>query len=253
MKIGIITDIHSNIDALKAVFKEFKEKNIDKVICLGDIIGIGPYSHECTKFLIEKKDMMISWILGNHERYLIDGIPKTHHSIPNGTKTRKIEYACYEWNHSQLTIEENEFLKSRPIEDTLYIEGLKIVIEHYPYNASHEFAGYYNSPSFDEVRNLFRCKDANIYIYGHTHERCINEKNNVIYINPGSVGCPLNTNKALYGVLDINNGKYEYRSYEAEYDIKKVIKDIENLGYPMYGFMVWRFYDKTYEYDDSKY
>ena len=41
MKIGIISDVHSNIEALENVFKKFEEQKIEKVICLGDIIGIG--------------------------------------------------------------------------------------------------------------------------------------------------------------------------------------------------------------------
>ena len=42
MRLGIITDIHSNKQALKAVLEKFDEINIDKIICCGDIIGIGP-------------------------------------------------------------------------------------------------------------------------------------------------------------------------------------------------------------------
>lgn len=39
MKIGIISDIHGNIDALDAVLKELEKENINKIICLGDFIG----------------------------------------------------------------------------------------------------------------------------------------------------------------------------------------------------------------------
>lgn len=39
MKIGIISDIHGNIDALNAVLKEMKKEDIDKIIYLGDFIG----------------------------------------------------------------------------------------------------------------------------------------------------------------------------------------------------------------------
>ena len=42
MKIGIITDIHSNIIALNGVLNKFENLNVDKIICCGDIIGIGP-------------------------------------------------------------------------------------------------------------------------------------------------------------------------------------------------------------------
>lgn len=46
MKLGIITDIHSNIIALNEVLKEFEKIKIDKIICCGDIIGIGPNPEE---------------------------------------------------------------------------------------------------------------------------------------------------------------------------------------------------------------
>lgn len=39
MKIGIISDIHGNIDSLEAVLKEFENIKVDKIICLGDFIG----------------------------------------------------------------------------------------------------------------------------------------------------------------------------------------------------------------------
>ena len=41
MKIGIITDIHSNIQALNAILNEFDKLNVERIICCGDIIGIG--------------------------------------------------------------------------------------------------------------------------------------------------------------------------------------------------------------------
>ena len=40
-KIAIISDIHGNLESFKAVLKDIKEKNIDKIICLGDIIAKG--------------------------------------------------------------------------------------------------------------------------------------------------------------------------------------------------------------------
>ena len=39
LKIGIISDIHGNFDALEAVLENFKQNDIEKIICLGDLIG----------------------------------------------------------------------------------------------------------------------------------------------------------------------------------------------------------------------
>ena len=46
MKIRIITDVHSNIIALNEVLNEFGKIKVDKIICCGDIIGIGPNPEE---------------------------------------------------------------------------------------------------------------------------------------------------------------------------------------------------------------
>ena len=46
MKIGIISDIHGNKKALDAVLKQLEKENIDKIICLGDLIGGAPRSEE---------------------------------------------------------------------------------------------------------------------------------------------------------------------------------------------------------------
>lgn len=56
MKIGIITDIHSNIKALNAVLDEFDKIKVDRIICCGDIIGIGPNPEETVQALINRRD-----------------------------------------------------------------------------------------------------------------------------------------------------------------------------------------------------
>ena len=78
MKIGIITDIHSNIHALNSVINEFNKIKVDKIICCGDIIGIGANPEEVVQRLIQIKDKLII-VKGNHEQYLLNGLPKEIH------------------------------------------------------------------------------------------------------------------------------------------------------------------------------
>ena len=53
MKLGIITDIHNNLIVLKAVVEYFGQQNCDKIICCGDIIGIGPYPEETVQYMMQ--------------------------------------------------------------------------------------------------------------------------------------------------------------------------------------------------------
>jgi predicted phosphodiesterase len=61
---AIISDIHSNYAALKAVLEDIDQKNIKEVFCLGDIVGYGPEPRECIDLIIERK---IVSIMGNHD------------------------------------------------------------------------------------------------------------------------------------------------------------------------------------------
>ena len=69
-KIAIISDIHGNLQALEAIIEDIKNKNIDEIICLGDIIAIGPNPKECIEIVFEENMRMV---LGNHEEYFIKG------------------------------------------------------------------------------------------------------------------------------------------------------------------------------------
>ena len=61
---AIISDIHSNLEALTAVFEDIDKRGIKKVYCLGDIVGYGPNPRECLDLVIERAEICI---LGNHD------------------------------------------------------------------------------------------------------------------------------------------------------------------------------------------
>ena len=62
MKIGLISDMHGNKKALDAVLEQLENENIDKIICLGDLIGGAPMSEEVVQKIIA--------VRGNSERYI---------------------------------------------------------------------------------------------------------------------------------------------------------------------------------------
>ena len=66
MRIAIISDIHGNLEALKQTLKDIKERNIDKIFCLGDTIMKGVHSQECIELVKQNCDVVIR---GNCDRY----------------------------------------------------------------------------------------------------------------------------------------------------------------------------------------
>lgn len=242
MRIGIISDVHSNILALEKVFNVYKEKNIDKIICLGDVIGIGPYSEKCIQFLIDRNDNIISFVKGNHENYLLKGLPQTSHNEKNGRILTEEDIKTHKWNHNRLSFEQINYIRTLKNRDVINVIGKKIVIEHYPMDENEKFKKYFKQPTIDELNEIFDIKDAAVYLFGHTHQQIYYKNNQQHYINPGSLGCPINTNCACAGILEIDNDKVNYEQLEVKYDVDAVVNDIKELDYPLNHFMIKTFY-----------
>lgn len=64
MKRAILSDIHSNLDALQAVLKDIEQQQADAVYCLGDVVGYGPNPRECIDLVMT----MDHCVLGNHDQ-----------------------------------------------------------------------------------------------------------------------------------------------------------------------------------------
>ena len=61
---AVISDIHSNLEALTAVLADIEKRDIKTIYCLGDVIGYGPNPKQCLDLIIEKT----KWcVLGNHD------------------------------------------------------------------------------------------------------------------------------------------------------------------------------------------
>ena len=64
MRYAIISDLHSNLDALEKVMEDIKKQGVDRHLCLGDIIGYGAQPRECIQAV---QDLECLTIAGNHD------------------------------------------------------------------------------------------------------------------------------------------------------------------------------------------
>ena len=239
MKIGIITDIHSNIQALKAILNEFEKIGVDKIICCGDIIGIGIYPEEVVQELINLKDKLIS-VKGNHEQYLLRGLPKEVHD--DKRKMSQEEIGNHKWNHSKLSQTSIDFLAQLKESENIKIGGKDYYIVHYPSNADGTFKRNIKNPSVMELKEMFNDKEADIYLFGHTHTNYVNKIDNKWYINAGSLGCPMKGNCANAGLLEIDGDNIKFENIKVEYNVREIIDEIIKLKMPFYREVLKIFY-----------
>lgn len=227
-KIAIISDIHSNLEALKTVFKDIENRGITRIFCLGDIIAKGVHSHECLSLIREKCEVILQ---GNCDDFF------SKHFLENQMSERII------FNQGLLSQEELNFLSKLPFSYDFYLSGALVRLVHATPWANNQFVGA--SSSQEEEWQMFlpthktESEIADMVIFGHIHTPYVNKAFHHILINTGSVGNavdvfqdeshpgkPQLTTKASYLILegnfqDKNDGPMSYMHVFLPYDIQK--------------------------------
>ena len=227
MRYGIITDIHSNLTALRAVLKQLDRMNCDRIICCGDIIGIGPNPEETVQEMIGIPGLIA--VRGNHEGYLLDGMPTEY---PNEENMSYGEMEHHRWEHSLLSEESVAFLRDLPKRIDFSSEGLSISVMHSCMDEKGRYSGSVKNPTEYDLQTMFADVKSDIIVYGHSHSRNIC-RGGRLYINVGSLGCPSKEyDIARFGVLTIEDGKAAIEPVDVRYDVDEVIRQIDELNYP---------------------
>ncbi len=245
MRIGIISDVHSNIGALRAVFDDFTNRGVEKVIYLGDIIGLGAHPEECVQFFREHQNLILAAVRGNHEDYLLKELPVHNHNDVSYGKLPQEILDLFRWNHEQISQESIEYLKTLPRAAIVEVEGRKLYACHYPFDQLGEYRKFFFRPNSAQCKQLFKDIDADIFLFGHTHIRCMIKSNNgQLFINPGSVGCPIGIEAASVGILNLEKDKLSYEQIDIPYDVDQAIHDLLKYSdrYPALDYTVNRFY-----------
>ncbi|MDR0328858.1 MAG: metallophosphoesterase family protein [Planctomycetaceae bacterium] len=238
MKRAIISDIHSNLEALEAVLRDIESQGITEIYCLGDAVGYGPNPVECID-LVRKKVTMC--LLGNHDQAsLFD--PEGF----NNSAERAIFWTREQLENPRLSNSEDrwDFLNNLPRihreDDFLYVHGSprnplnEYVFQDDIYNErrmerlfsaipKYSFQGHTHVPGiFTEEREFFSPDEINLrYTLGDKK----------LMINVGSVGQPRDRDpRACYVVLEGNTILYRRVEYPFEKTIEKImpIPELDN-------------------------
>ena len=213
-KIAVISDIHGNYPALKAVLDDIDSDGIEDVICLGDIVGYYCQVNECIDELRERK---IYSLLGNHDYYMLSG-------TCCNSRTVKM---CIDYQKTIIRQDNIEWLSSLKSE----YDTRDISYRHGGWNdAVEERISVFD---FSWVKDFSQ----KLYFSGHTHIQGIqkNETSGKIYCNPGSVGQPRDDKpSAAYAVVG-SDGKIALR--RVDYDIDEIVNKMKEANQ---GEWIWK-------------
>ena len=222
-KIAVLSDIHGNLPALKKVLAYLDDQNPDLWLCLGDVVGYGPFPSECVNLIRERG---IPTVLGNHDAGASGLLTIKHFKDPNRTLIQKTMQIL---NSEQLA-----WLRSLPLTLEDNVVGWFAAHAH-PLNP--EKWEYVDSAI--KARNILGELNQNICFVGHTHIPALvsnqiginNFKQGFKYlINPGSVGQSRDEDfRASCCIVDLEN--YSLKIKRLEYDVEPVLTELSKLGF----------------------
>ena len=233
MRYAILADIHSNLAAFQAVLDDIKtQEKIDKIWCLGDIVGYGPDPHECIKLLRETEHICVA---GNHDRAVVGELDMTSFN-PHAAE-------AVIWTAEKLSIGDITYLRNLP--ERVEEEGF-LLVHGSPREPVMEYI-----LSISVARQNFDCFRTTYCLVGHTHVpqvysldeegtytatrflptvKLITGKTRLI-INPGAIGQPRDGNSdASYAIYDSDTRLIRLR--RVPYDIRHTQDRIMESGLP---------------------
>jgi phosphoesterase, MJ0936 family len=217
MKIAVISDIHGNLEALKKAIENIEGKKVDTIVCLGDLVGYGPYPNEVIDVIRDRK---ILNILGNYDAAVLE-------EKFNYIRDNEVNKFCMPWAAKELNEENRAYLKSLPRQIVLEFENKKIYFVHGSTRSINE----YLKEGSNEVEDVMKEFDGDILVCAHTHipfEKFFGSK---LLINDGSVGKPkIGRPNGTYLIINIEKDNVETEMIEFTYDYEKTAKAMEEKG-----------------------
>lgn len=181
-KYAIISDIHGNLQALLAVLKDIKAREIDTIINLGDHF-YGAFEPEGVAQVL-RENPMIS-IRGNTDRAILESIER------DGAKSHKPEMERVKGELSEQSV---EWLKTLPlttsVDDVLFVcHGTPESDDEYLLEKVTEHGVFVHSD--EELAEKTKDVNERVILCGHSHvNRVVYLPSGKIILNPGSVGLP---------------------------------------------------------------
>ncbi|MBI5235451.1 MAG: metallophosphoesterase family protein [Deltaproteobacteria bacterium] len=233
MRYAVISDIHSNLEALCAVLERIDGLAVDKVVCLGDIVGYNANPNECIEIIRERK---IVSAMGNHDA-TVAGLHDTQ-------GFNHLAASAIDWTRMVLTDDNREFLKT--LAQGLPIDKRFLCVHGWLNNYFRYITGAQDAKeNFDLLE-----KDGNLKLcfFGHTHvaisyienegsvlinmdSAFTQPKDAVMLVNPGSVGQPRDADpRASFVIYDSVAQSITF--HRADYDIQTTARKIIEAGLP---------------------
>lgn len=226
--ITIFGDIHGNLPALEAVFRDMDARGLANLYCLGDLVGYGTFPNEVVELIRARG---IPTLMGNYDQ----GVG--HSSDDCGCAYRTPEAQALgvrsiAWSNAHTTDANKAFLRELPMQIPVRLGDLSVMLVHGSPRKVNEYL-YADRPDSSFERLLDQV-EADVLVCGHTHlpyHKVLPSGRHVI--NAGSVGKPKDHDpRACYVVLHAEGRALSVEFIRVPYDVERAAQAIEAADMP---------------------
>lgn len=230
-RIAVISDVHSNLHALTAVLERIDELDLDRIVCLGDIVGYGARPVEC---LTHVRDRDALCVQGNHDALIADASLQLDFNV--------YSLAAVEHNRALLSEEHLAWLRALP---TALRDGTDALFVHGSPDDRDRYLVF-----LDDIQavatELLTEEGPGLCFFGHTHHPVIFDGSSFVrsparavvvdaqqrlLVNPGSVGQPRDGDpRAAFLWWEREAGVLHFE--RVAYDMQGARRDILDAGLP---------------------
>ncbi|MDX3895329.1 metallophosphoesterase family protein [Pusillimonas sp.] len=224
MKVALLSDIHANIYALKAVVDDLNKEGVVRILVAGDLVGYYYWPKQVVELLMA--DERFVCIRGNHENILRQVLKDDE-----AAKHFRRKYGSgYESCRRDLSAVQLEWLLSLPNHMRVKVGGLDFYLGHGSLTDTDEYI-YPDTPIGKLLSNY---SDLEFTVFGHTHYPFFHQYSGRCLLNPGSVGQPRDQGGlASYIIINCENRaiRFKRKAFDVQPILSAARENDPSLGY----------------------
>jgi putative phosphoesterase len=235
-RVALISDIHGNCVALEAVLSDLARRQVDGIVCLGDLAAGGPQPHEVIKRLGE---MHCAAVRGNADRWLLEGLP------PGTSEATQRLSDVVRWTRRLLSPDDRAYLAALPTTLRIPVGGWSLLCFHGSPRSDVDVL-LAETPAAELDLLLAGTIAANVFTCGHTHLQVFRFHRHRMLLNPGSVGLPLGSLAptkggaslpawAEYALLEVDGGEIEVAFRRVPVDLDALAAATRRMSQAMWA------------------
>lgn len=225
MKIAVLSDVHGNVPALRAVLDDIDAWRPDLLVVNGDLVSRGPCSVECMQ-LLRSRAPACHYLTGNHETYVLRCADEP--ADPDSPTLEIDRFA--EWTLRRLGALLDEI---RGWSDHLDLTGLaQGASAHITHGSRLGNRDGISARTLDADLPAKLGEPRDLFVGSHTHKPLLRRFNGSLVVNTGSVGQPMDGDpRAAYGRFTLQAGGWHAEIVRVAYDKARAERDFVESGF----------------------